>query len=193
MLRPRLVYTYTSTRPIPQSVDSATEHGIFCHNERNDRNGLANFASEFFANFALKKGVRDVLTQRTQRQRKERRESLRPLRPLRPPYLIAVAMTFSQMTVLAMDEILLRTEISGMGEEGTRRGTAGCRTRCVRPGGRAGRAPLPPSGPLCVRANVAVWEDAPRRGRGAGAAATRAALPCDAARFHVGTDAECDF
>ena len=97
---------------------------FFCHNERKDRKGFANFASEFFANFALQKGVRDVLTLRTQRQRKESRESLRPLRPLRPPYLIAVAMTFSQMTVLSMDEILLRTEISDIREEGTRRRTS---------------------------------------------------------------------
>ena len=89
VLRPRPFYMYASTRQDPQSVDSATKHGIFCHNKRKDRKGFANFASEFFASFALKEGVRDVLTLRTQRQRKESRESLRPLRPLRPPYLIA--------------------------------------------------------------------------------------------------------
>ena len=37
------------------------------------RKGFASFASEFFANFALEKGVRDVLTQRTQRERKDRK------------------------------------------------------------------------------------------------------------------------
>ena len=57
-------------------------------------------------------------------------------------------MTLSEMAVLAMDEILLRTEISGRGEEGL----------------GVGR----PNGP------------------GAGAAATSAALPCGAARFHFG-------
>ena len=35
-----------------------------------------------------------------------------------PQYLITGAMTLSEMAVLAMDEILLRTEISGRGEEG---------------------------------------------------------------------------
>ena len=93
VLRPRPFYMYASTRQIPQSVDSATKHGIFLHNKRKDRKGFANFASEFFASFALKEGVRDVLTLRTQRQRKENRESLRPLRPLRPPYLIAEAIS----------------------------------------------------------------------------------------------------
>ena len=58
-------------------------------------------------------------------------------------------MTLSEMAVLAMDEILLRTEISGRGEEGL----------------GVGR----PNGP------------------GAGAAATSAALPHDAARLHFGT------
>ena len=38
-----------------------------------------------------------------------------------PHDLIAGAMTLAEMTVLAMDEILLRTEISRMREEGTRR------------------------------------------------------------------------
>ena len=38
-----------------------------------------------------------------------------------PQYLIAEAMTLSEMAVLAIDEILLRTEISGRGEEGARR------------------------------------------------------------------------
>ena len=58
-------------------------------------------------------------------------------------------MTLSEMAVLAMDEILLRTEISGRGEEGLGVG---------RP-----------------------------NGSGAGAAATSAALPHDAARLHFGT------
>ena len=66
-----------------------------------------------------------------------------------PQYLITGAMTLSEMAVLAMDEILLRTEISGRGEEGL----------------GVGR----PNGP------------------GAGAAATSAALPHDAARLHFGT------
>ena len=35
--------------------------------------------------------------------------------------MIAEAMTLSEMTVLATDEILLRSEISGIEEEGTRR------------------------------------------------------------------------
>ena len=38
-----------------------------------------------------------------------------------PQYLITGAMTLSKMAVLAMDEILLRTEISRMRKEGTRR------------------------------------------------------------------------
>ena len=38
-----------------------------------------------------------------------------------PHDLIAGAMTHAEMALLAMDEILLRTEISRMGEEGTRR------------------------------------------------------------------------
>ena len=85
VLRPRPFYMYASIRQIPQSVDSATKHGIFRHNKRKDRKG--------FASFALKEGARDVLTLRTQKQRKENRESLRPLRPLRPPYLIAEAIS----------------------------------------------------------------------------------------------------
>ena len=35
--------------------------------------------------------------------------------------MIAEPMTLSEMTVLATDEILLRSEISGIEEEGTRR------------------------------------------------------------------------
>ena len=56
-------------------------------------------------------------------------KALRTLRPTLcelcgPHYLIAGAMTLSGMTVLAMDEILLRTEISRMRKEGTRRGAS---------------------------------------------------------------------
>ena len=72
-------HLHASTRPTPQSIDSATRHGILCRKGRKGRNGFANVASEFFADFALEKGVRDVLTPRTQRGRKDRRGSLRPL------------------------------------------------------------------------------------------------------------------
>ena len=84
---------HASTRPIHQSIDPATKHGIFTTNDAK----------------ALK--------------------ALRTLRPTLcelcgPHYLITGAMTLSEMTVLAMDEILLRTEISRMRKEGTRRGAS---------------------------------------------------------------------
>ena len=84
---------HASTRPIHQSIDPATKHGIFATNDA---------------------------------------KSLKALRTLRPTlcelcgqhYLISGAMTLSEMMVLAMDEILLRTEISRMRKEGTRRGAS---------------------------------------------------------------------
>ena len=81
---------HASTRPIHQSIDPATKHGIFATNDAK----------------ALK--------------------ALRTLRPTLcelcgPHYLIAGTMALSGMTVLSMDEILLRTEISRMRKEGTRR------------------------------------------------------------------------
>ena len=81
---------HASTRPIHQSIDSATKHGIFATNDAK----------------ALK--------------------ALRTLRPTLcelcgPHHLIAGTMALSGMTVLSMDEILLRTEISRMRKEGTRR------------------------------------------------------------------------
>ena len=106
-------------------------------------------------------------------------------------------MTLSEMAVLAIDEILLRTEISGRGEEGARRraferGPARVRPRQARPSrmtprdftservrrgyGRDKRGP-----PARRRATSL------RNGSGAGTAATSAALPHDAARLHFGT------
>ena len=114
-----------------------------------------------------------------------------------PQYLITGAMTLSEMAVLAMDEILLRTEISGRGEEGARRraferGPARVRPRQARPSrmtprdftserarrgyGRDKRGP-----PARRRATSL------RNGPGAGTAATSAALPHDAARLRFGT------
>ena len=84
---------HASTRPIHQSIDPATKHGIFATNNAKDL------------------------------------KALRTLRPTLcelcgPHYLIAGTMTLSGMTVLSMDEILLRTEISRMRKEGTRRGAS---------------------------------------------------------------------
>ena len=84
---------HASTRPIHQSIDPATKHGIFATNDAK------------------------ALT------------ALRTLRPTLcelcgPHYLIAGARALSGMTVLSMDEILLRTEISRMRKEGTRRGAS---------------------------------------------------------------------
>ena len=59
------------------------ETWYFCHKEHKDRKGFASFASEFFANVALEKGVRDVLTQRTQRERKDRKGFASFVRPTR--------------------------------------------------------------------------------------------------------------
>ena len=71
---------------------------------------------------------------------KERKNanSLRTLCPLRPTLFDAEAMTSSEMMVLEMDEILLRTEISGTSEEGdsargVRTGLARARPRQARP------------------------------------------------------------
>ena len=44
--------------------------------------------------------------------------ALRTFCPLRPTRFDCEAMTFPEMTVRAMNEILLRIEISGRGEEG---------------------------------------------------------------------------
>ena len=90
-----------------------------------------------------------------------------------PQYLITGAMTLSEMAVLAIDEILLRTEISGRVEEGARRRAS---ERVRRGCGRDKRGP-----PARRRATSL------RNGPGAGAAATSAALPHDAARLHFGT------
>ena len=82
-------------------------------------------------------------------------------------------MTLSEMAVLAIDEILLRTEISGRGEEGLGVG---------RPNG---------PGVGTAATSAALPHDAARlrfgTGRGAGTAATSAALPHDTARLHFGT------
>ena len=64
--------------------------------------------------------------------------ALRTFCPLRPTRFDCEAMTFPEMTVRAMDEILLRTEISGRGEEGdsardVQTGPAWVRPRQARP------------------------------------------------------------
>ena len=73
-----------------------------------------------------------------------------------PQYLIAEAMTLSEMAVLAIDEILLRTEISGRGEEGARRraferGPARVRPRQARPSRMTPRDFASERGPARVR------------------------------------------
>ena len=77
-----LLQFYVSTRKIYQFLDSATKYAIFATKNAKKRKGFASFASEFFANFALKKGVRDVLTQRTQRERKDRKGFASFVRPI---------------------------------------------------------------------------------------------------------------
>ena len=79
-----------------------------------------------------------------------------------------MAWLLSEMTVLAIDEILLRTEISGSGEEGTRRRAS---ERVRRGYGRDKRGP-----PAYSRVTSL------RNGPGAGTAATSAALPHTAVR-----------
>ena len=94
--------------------------------------------------------------------------ALRTFCPLRPTRFDCEAMTFPEMTVRAMDEILLRTEISGRGEEGdsardVQTGPAWVRPRQARPS-RSGRGE---EGFSARRPN----------GPGVGTAATSAALP----------------
>ena len=106
-------------------------------------------------------------------------------------------MTLSEMAVLAIDEILLRTEISGRGEEGARRRAS---ERARRGYGRDKRGPPARRRATSLRngpgagtaaTSAALPHDAARlrfgMGPGAGAAATSAALPHDAARLRFGT------
>ena len=111
--------------------------------------------------------------------------------------MIAEAMTLSEMTVLATDEILLRSEISGIEEEGTRRAASKriwwVRPRQARPSRMTPRdftseqfRRVDTRRVGARRSRAALGARRPN-GSGVGTAATSAALPHDAARFHFGT------
>ena len=124
MLRPCLFYNSTSLHEkIYQFLDHATKYGDFCHKERKETQRLCVLCVRILCERCVEKRSTGCFNA------KNAEETQRPQRLCElfglcvPQDLIAEAMTFSEMTVLAMDEILLRTEISRM--RGRRRRGAG--------------------------------------------------------------------